>query len=58
MIDGFLGGATSKSRLYIPLNPDVDPPQGRITLPICRDCQNRILNNMEEETDGFIVVIP
>lgn len=47
-----------KSKLYVMINPDAKPPPGHEAIMVCGICREAILNNLEEETDGFIVIIP
>jgi hypothetical protein len=58
LIDSFLKQATSKTKLYIMINPEGTPPSGYKTIVACDICRRRIRKTVEEETDGFIVMIP
>jgi hypothetical protein len=43
-----------KNHLYIQINKEVPPPNGRITVPVCEVCHKMLTDNITG-VDGFII---
>jgi hypothetical protein len=45
-----------RHKLYIEINPEVEPPDGRAAIPLCEECKTKLMEELG--IDGFVIEIP